>query len=195
MQSREQIKIFLRILLPLHSLQLPYHTKAHIFLNETLKCNIWHHGTILFIFSSEQPRIKQTILDCLERLPLYNSCCFSVSKSCPTLCDPMDCNTPGFHVLRHLPEFAYINVHSVSDAIQPSHPLPPPTPIVFRLSFPASRSFLRSWVFTSGGQSIGASAWASVLPMNIQDWFPWGLIGLISFQVKGLSRVFSKTTI
>ena len=134
MQSREQIKIFLRILLPLHSLQLPYHTKAHIFLNETLKCNIWHHGTILFIFSSEQPRIKQTILDCLERLPLYNSCCFSVSKSCPTLCDPMDCNTPGFHVLRHLPEFAYINVHSVSDAIQPPHPLSPLSPLAFNLS-------------------------------------------------------------
>ena len=150
---------------------------------------------ILFIFSSEERRIKQTILDCLERLPLYNSCCFSVSKSCPTLWDPMDCNTPGFPVLRHLPEFAHINVHSVSDAIQPSHPLPPSTPIVFSLSFPASRSFLRSWVFISRGQSIRASASASVLPMNIQDWFPWGLTGLISFQVKGLSRVFSKTTI
>ena len=91
----------------------------------------------------------------------------------------MDCNTPGFPVLHHLPEFAHINVHSVSDAIQPSHPLPPPTPFVFSLSFPASRSFLRSWVFTSGGQSIGASALTSVLPMNEHseliplrmDWF------------------------
>ena len=116
-----------------------------------------------------------------------------VTQSCPTLSDPMDCSLPGssangifqarvlewgaiafyiypgFPVLRHLPEFAHINVHSVSDAIQPSHPLPPSTPIVFSLSFPASRSFLRSWVFISRGQSIRASASASVLPMNIQD--------------------------
>ena len=60
-------------------------------------------------------------------------------------------------------------------------------------SFPASGSFLISQVFTSGGQSIGASA--SVLPMTIQDWFPLGWTGLISLQSKGLSRVFSNTTV
>ena len=58
-------------------------------------------------------------------------------------------------------------------------------------SFPASGSFLKSQLFTSGGQSIGASASASVLPMNIQDWFPVELNGWISLQSKGLSRVFS----
>ena len=63
------------------------------------------------------------------------------------------------------------------------------------LSFPASGSFQMSQFFTSGGQSIGASASASVLPMNIQDWFPLGLIGLISLQSKGLLRVFSNTTV
>ena len=62
-------------------------------------------------------------------------------------------------------------------------------------SFPAFRSFLTSRLFTSGGQSTGASASASVLPMNIQDWFPLGLTGLISLQSKGLSRVFSNTTV
>ena len=62
-------------------------------------------------------------------------------------------------------------------------------------SFPASWSFL-SWLFTSDGQSTGASALASVLPMNSQDWFSLGLTGLISFQSKGLSRrVFSNTTV
>ena len=61
-------------------------------------------------------------------------------------------------------------------------------------SFPASGSFPVSWLFTSGGQSIGTSALASVLPMNIQGWFPLGLIGLISLLSKGLSRVFSSTT-
>ena len=61
--------------------------------------------------------------------------------------------------------------------------------------FPASGPFPMSWFFASGGQSTGASASASVLPMNIQDWFPLRLIGLISLQSKGLSRVFSNTTI
>ena len=62
-------------------------------------------------------------------------------------------------------------------------------------SFPASGSFPMNQFFASGGQSIGASASASVFPMNIQDWFPLRLTGLISLQSKGLSRVFSNTTI
>ena len=62
-------------------------------------------------------------------------------------------------------------------------------------SFPSSRSFPVSQFFTSGGQSIWVSASASVLPMNIQDWFPSGLTSLISLQSKGLSRVFSNTTV
>ena len=62
-------------------------------------------------------------------------------------------------------------------------------------SFPASGSFQRSQFLTSGGQSIEVSASTSVLPMNIQDWFPWGLTGWISLQSKGLSRVFSNTTV
>ena len=62
-------------------------------------------------------------------------------------------------------------------------------------SFPASGSFPMRQFFTSGGQSIGVSASASVLPMNIQGWFPLGLTGWISLQSKGLSRVFSNTTV
>ena len=62
-------------------------------------------------------------------------------------------------------------------------------------SFPASGSFLRSQFFASGGQSIEVSASASVLPMNIQDWFLLGLTSLISLQSKGLLRVFSNTTV
>ena len=62
-------------------------------------------------------------------------------------------------------------------------------------SFPASGSFQMSQFFASGGQSIGASASASVLPMNTQDWSPLGLVGWISLQSKGLSRVFSNTTV
>ena len=62
-------------------------------------------------------------------------------------------------------------------------------------SFPASGSFSVNQLFSSGGQSIGASASESVLPMNIQDWFPLELIGWISLQSKGLSRIFSNPTV
>ena len=68
-------------------------------------------------------------------------------------------------------------------------------PFSYLQSFPASGAFPMNWVFVSDGQSIGASVSTSVLPMNIQDWFPLGLTGLISLQSKGLSRVFSNTTV
>ena len=61
-------------------------------------------------------------------------CCCSVAQSCPTLCNPMGCRTPGFPVLHHLPELAQTHAHGVSAAIQPSHPLLSPTPLGFNLS-------------------------------------------------------------
>ena len=62
-------------------------------------------------------------------------------------------------------------------------------------SFPTSGSFQMSQLFASGSQNIGVSASTSVLPMNTQDWSPWGWTGWISLQSKGLSRVFSNTTV
>ena len=118
------------------------------------------------------------------------SCCCSVPQSCPALCDCMECSTPGFPVLHPLPEFAQTHVRWISDAIQPCHPLCPL--LLLPTIFPSIGSFLMSWVFVSGGQSIGRLA--SVLPMNIQSWYPLGLIDLI-LQYKGLSRVFSSTTV
>ena len=101
---------------------------------------------------------------------------------------PTDCRTQGFSVLLYLPEFVQIHVHWVGDAIQPSHLLPPSSHFTFSLSQdPVSQ------LFTSDGQSIGASA--SVLLVNIQGWFPLGFTSLIFLQSKGLSRVFSSTTI
>ena len=67
-------------------------------------------------------------------LDSYSSHCCSVSWSCPTLCDPMGCSTPGFSVLHHLPEFTQTHVHWVGDAIQPSHPLLSPCPPAFNFS-------------------------------------------------------------
>ena len=91
----------------------------------------------------------------------------SVTQSCPTLCDPMDCSKPGFPVHLQLPEFAQTHVHQVGDAVQPSHPLSYPSPPAFNLS--QHQGLQMSQFFASGGQTIGVSASASVLPMNIQN--------------------------
>ena len=100
----------------------------------------------------------------------------SVAKSCPTLWNPRDYSMPSIPVHHQLPELAQTHVHRVGDAIQPSHPLSFPSPPAFNLSQP-SGSFPVSQFFISGGQRIGVSASASVLLMNIQDWFPLGLTG------------------
>ena len=126
-------------------------------------------------------------------LSLNHDCCCSVTKLCPTLCNPMDWSTPGFPVLHYL--------QVCSDSCPLSwwcHPTISSSVIIFSScpqSFPASGSFPRSRLFASGGQSFGASAAASVLPMNIQGWFPLGLTHLISLLSKGVSKVFSSTTI
>ena len=78
-----------------------------------------------------------------------------VPQMCQTLCNPMDCSTPGFPVLHQLPDLAQTPVHQVSKAIQPSYPLWSPSPPAFSLS-PASGSFPVSWLFSSGSQSIEA---------------------------------------
>ena len=116
-------------------------------------------------------------------------CCCSVVNSCLTPCDPMDCSMPGSSFLHCLLEFAQIHVYWVSDAIQPSHSLSSPFPA---LSLSQHQSL---FLFVSGSQSIGVSASIPVLPVNCQGWFPLGLTGLISLQSKGVSRVFSSTTI
>ena len=116
----------------------------------------------------------------------------SVAQSCPTLCDSMNCSKPGLPVHHQLLEFTQTHIHWVGDAIQPSHPLSSPSLPTFNLS---QHQGLFKWVSSSRDQSIGVSAWASVLPMNIQDWSPLGWTGWISLQSKGLSRVFSNTTL
>ena len=95
----------------------------------------------------------------------------------------MKCSMPGFPVLHHLLELAQTPVHWVSDAIQPSHLSSPPSPPAFSHSQYSSSfsAFPVNQLFISGGQSIGASASVSVLPMNIRGWFPLELTGLISY--------------
>ena len=127
--------------------------------------------------------------DSRDRLSGLKSCCCCyyclIAKSCLILCNPMNCIMPGFRVLHYLPEFAHTYVQFVDDAIQLCHPFS------CLQSSPVSGSFSNSRLFASGGQSIGTSA--SVLSLNIQDWFSLGLTGLIFLQFKGVSRVFSNS--
>ena len=127
---------------------------------------------------------------------IYLICiCFcSVTKSFPTLHNPMDCSMQGFPVPHHLPEFAQVPGHWIGDAIQPSHPLLSPSSPVFSLS---QHQSLLQWVscLHQVAKVLELQLSAAVLPMNIQGWFPLGLTGLIFLQSKGLSRVFSNTTV
>ena len=129
-------------------------------------------------------------MDAICLFPLISSV---QSLSRVQLCDPMDCSMPGFSVHHQLPELAQTHVHQVGDAIQPSHPLSSSSPPALNLS--QHQVFQISQLFASGGQSIGASASASVLPMNTQDWSPLEWTGWISLLFKGLSRDFSNTTV
>ena len=141
-----------------------------------------------------KPVVNYVLLSSAAEEPFLDSfsfcCCYcSVARLCLTLCDPMDCSTPGFPVLH------YPGVCSNSCALSRGCYLTLScfaTLSSFCLqSFPASGSFPVSQFFASGGQGIGASASISVLPVNIQGWFPLGLTSLISLQSKGISRVFA----
>ena len=138
---------------------------------------------------------KMHILSSTPNLPNQNILgVFSpVSQSCLTLCDLMDyrpwppCPSPTPGACSYSCLLSWWCHQTISSSV-----------VHFSScvqSFPASGSFQMSRLFTSGGQSIGVSASASVFPVNIQDWFPLRLTGWISLQSKGLSRVFSNTTV
>ena len=118
----------------------------------------------------------------------------SVAQSCPTSCSPMDCSTPGFPVHHQLPELAQIHIHWVDDAVQPSHPLWSPSPPAFSLSqhqglfWWVSPSHQVARVLELQHQSFQWVEW-------LQGWVPLGFMGLLSLLSKGLSRIFSNTTV
>ena len=123
----------------------------------------------------------------------------SVAQLYLTLWDPKVIKTPAacqasLSITNSWSSLRLMFIESVMPHNQPSHPLSSPSPPTFNLS---QHQGLFKWVSCShqGGQSIGVSASASVLPMNTQDWSPSEWIGWISLQSKGLSRVFSNTTV
>ena len=118
-------------------------------------------------------------------------CYCSFAKSRLTLCNPVECSITGSSVLTI--SWSLLKLTSV-ELVMPFNHLIICSPFSFCLqSFPASGSFPLSQLLASNGQSIGPLA--SVLPVNIQGWFPLELTGLISLQSTGLSRVFSSTTV
>ena len=116
-----------------------------------------------------------------------------VAQSCPTLCNAMDCSTPGLPVHHQLLESTHTHVRWVSDAIQPSHPL-----LYLPSIFPSIRVFSNEWALCIRWPRWSFNFFfffASIFPVNTQDWSSLGWTGWISLQSKGLSRVFSNTTV
>ena len=118
-------------------------------------------------------------------------CCCSVAQWCPILQDPRDSSTQSSLSITN--SQSLLKLMSIGSTMPFNHLIFCRPLLLLLQSFPALGSFPMSRLFTSGGQSIEDSVSGSVLPMNIQGWFPLGLTGLISLLSKGLSRVFSST--
>ena len=118
----------------------------------------------------------------------------SVTQLCPTLCNPMDCCMPGFPVRHQLLEFTQTQVHQVGDAIQPSHPLSSSSPPAFNLS---QHQGLFKWVSFSHqvAKVLECQPQHQPFQWTPRGWFPLRRTGWISLQSKGLSTVFSNTTV
>ena len=123
----------------------------------------------------------------------FERLCCSVAQLCLTLCYPMNCSMPGFPVLHHLPELAQTHVHWVGDGIKPSHPLSSRSPPAFNLS---QNQGLFQWVSSSHQVAKVLSFSFSVSPSNEYSGpTSFRIDGWISLQSKGLSRIFSTTTV
>ena len=119
--------------------------------------------------------------------------CCSVAKSYLTLCNPVDLSRPDFPVLHCLLEL--LKLMSIVSMMPYNHLILCHPRLLFSSVLLGIRVFSNTLALHIRGQRIGSSASSSVLPMNIQDWFPLGLAGLISLESKGLSRVFTNTTV
>ena len=131
----------------------------------------------------------------MKKYTTFSSVQFSrVAQSCPTLCDPMNHSMPGLPVHHQLPEFTQTHAHRVGVAIQLSHPLLSPSPPA---PSPSQHQGLFQWVNSSRkvAKILEFQLQHQSFQMNTQDWSPLGWIGWISLQSKGLSRVFSNTTV
>ena len=147
------------------------------------------HGLLVFTHNNSVVRSINLTKATQEKVVEFSS----VAQSRPTLCNLTDCSMPGGPVQYQLPELAQTHVHWVGDTNQPSHPLSSPSHPTFNLS---QHLGLFQWISSLHQVAkVLEFPLASVLPMNIQDWLPLGWTGWISLLSKGLSRVFSNTTV
>ena len=170
---------------------LPAMQKKHVWFlgpEDPLEKGMATHSSILAwrIPRTEEPGRLQSMGSKRDRYDWMANIFTSVQFSCSVVsdCNPMNRSMPGLPVHNQLPEFTQTCIHWVSDAIQPSHPLLPPSPPALN---PSQHQSLFQWV--------NSSALASFLPKKSQGWSPSEWTGWISLQSKGLSRVFSNTTV
>ena len=144
-------------------------------------------GSEITVVGDCRHEIKRCLLLGRKAMTNLSSVQFSsVTQSCPTLCNPMNCSTPGLPVHHQLPEFTQTHVRRVGDAIQPSHPLLSPSPPAPN---PSQHQSLFQWLNSSHQVAKGLEFQLS------KDWSPLEWTGWISLQSQGLSRAFSNTTV
>ena len=163
-------------------------------------CKLFIHSTVGGHLSSNfgyyvDKNTLTHVSECTEANISVAICCCSVTKWCMTLCYPMDC-TLDFHVLHYLLEFAQTHVHWVDDAIQPSYPLLSWPLLLLPSIFPGIRVFSNNLALCIRWPKY----WSFSFSINLSNeplkgWFPLGLTGLMPLLSKGLSRVFSSTTV
>ena len=176
-----------------HPLVLSAHVRKSGMLPFFWNTKWWMYFLTFFIFQYHKVQIKCNTVHmwwvCVSVFVLYVCVCVCVQFSSVTQSDPArpPCSSPTPGVYSNSCPLSWWYHPTISSSVFPFSSC--------LQSFPVSGSFQMSQFFTSGCQSIGVSASASVLPMNIQDWFPLGWSGCISLQSKGLSRLFSNTTV
>ena len=133
---------------------------------------------------------KNKVWHCLHGREVQFS---SVAQLCPTLCNPMNCTMPGLPLHHHLQESTQSQLHQVSDTIQPSHPLSSPYPPA--PSPPSIRVFSSESTLRMRWPKYWSFSFSIIASKEHPGWFPLEWTGWISLQSKGLSRVFSNTTV
>jgi len=151
---------------------------------------LWRLLSLLLCVSPLQHQSSQVFH--LSKVQIYSVQFSSVTQSCPTLCNRMNCSMPRLPVHQDSNWWSLPKLMSIKSVMPSNHLiLCRPLPLLPSI-FPSIRVFSNESAFSSGGQNIGVSASTSVLPVNTQDWSSLGWTDWISLQSKGLSRVFSK---
>ena len=178
---------------PLFELSPPTPTRTHTHTHPHKHTHIHIHTHIFWFLLAYCGSATVNLYQFFMKLCCVASFCCSVSKLYLTLCDPMDCSTPNFPILHHLPEFAQTRAHWDDDVIQLSHPLSPP--LLLPSIFPNIRIFSSELAFHIRWPKYWGFSF-NISPSNkYSGLFPLGLIGLITLLSKGLSSVFSSTTV